>query len=628
MALEDLERALLGAKEQLKRGKGKVSAAPKVPSPSFPENGRGAERESISFRERMRIITRSVVLAAVAVLVVVGIVGGALYFFFSREASRGIILTLEAPEEIMSGVPFDLIVNAENEIDGIAREAAITLSLPEGVSALGALNGGSAVVEETIGDIGGRSVAKKTFRLIAVGELDTEREIKASITYTSGGRNRFKTDESVRVAIGNPAVKVVVNIPERVIGNSMFEFTVEYENLSSFDFTGVTLEIRYPSVFIFSSASLPPDSLNNYWRLGALNARSKGALIVKGTIASGGESSVSFPVSVSADFFGRTYTVLETEADVALAPSPLLLSVTTNGSDAYVARAGDFLTYLLRYENQSGVALSDVVIRANLTGEMYDLGSVGTQGRVDAAARTVTWDATNVPSLRLLEVGAAGEAVLAVPLKSSFPIRRLSDKNFSVRLTVNAESPTVPSYLSADKTTATAIAESKLSGTLSVGAFALYRDAASGIVNNGALPPKVGSATEYTVHWVLKNYSTDAERVTVRATLPPEVTWTGLTKLGGDSLPLFDENSREVIWTIDKISATKGVVGAPLEVIFQVRAVPTATQIGSFQTLLFQTAIQATDAWTGVTLSSRDGALTTALEGDATVAAELGRVVP
>jgi hypothetical protein len=632
MALEDIERELFGARKKTK-GKKIASPPPAPPELSEREPVMRAEPPEVSetpfsFQEKVRLITRSVVLAAVAVLVVVGVVGGTLYLFFSREASRGIVLAIEVPEEVMSGVPFDLTVSAENEIDGIAREAKILVNLPEDVVALGALNGSGALVEESIGDIGGRSVVKKVFRLIAVGESGVAKEIEASIDYTSGGRNRFKTDERATITIGEPAIKVTANIPDRVIGNSSFEFKVEYENISSFDFTGATLEVRYPSAFTFDSASFPPDSLDNYWRLGALNAGSKGTLIIKGSIASAGESSVAFPIVVAANFFGKDYTVLETEAQVALAPSPLVLSVTANGAADYVAHAGDLLTYLIRYENRSGMALADVTLKAALAGEMYETGSVGTLGKVDAAARTVTWDATNVPVFRLLDAGASGEVALAVPLKSVFPIRRLSDKNFSVRLTVNAESPTVPSYLAAAKTTATAIEETKLSGFTSVEARTLYRDAASTIVNAGPFPPKVGSPTEYTVHWILKNYSTDVEKVRVRAVLPPEVAWTGMVKASGESVPLFEESTREVVWTIDKVPAAKGVVNAPLEVIFQVRATPTAAQAGNFQTILLDTVLEATDMWTGLTLSSRDGAQTTRLENDPTVAGDQGRVVP
>lgn len=631
MALEDLERELFSARK--KKSSPKPSSPPPVREspramPAVSEEFSEPSESPLSFQEKVRLVTRSVMLSAVAVLAVTAVVGGTLYFFFSREASRGIVLTIEAPEEVMSGVPFDLTVSAENEIDGIARESKISVNLPEGVAALGVLSGSNALVEESVGDIGGRSVVKKTFRLIAVGEPGTEREIEASIGYLSGGRSSFKTDERTAITIGEPAIKATVDIPERVIGNSSFEFRVEYENTSSFDFTGTTLEIRYPSNFTFESASLPPDSLNNYWRLGALNARSKGTLIIKGSIVSAGESEVAFPVVVSANFFGKDYTVLETDAKVALAPSPLTLSIMVNGSKDYVARAGDLLSYLIRYENRSGVALSNVTMKATFAGEMYDVGSVGAQGTVDTAAKTVTWDASHLPAFQLLDVGAVGEVMITVPLRSAFPISRLSDKDFSVRLTAVAESPTVPSYLAASKTTATAISETKLSGRTTIEAKAFYRDAASGIVNAGPFPPKVGIPTEYTVHWVLKNYATDVEKVKVRAVLPPEVEWTGMVKPGGDSVPLFEESSREVVWTIDKVPATKGVASAPLEAIFQVRVMPSSSHEGSFMNLLSETTLEASDLWTGVTLTSRDGAQTTRLEDDPTVAGSEGRVVP
>lgn len=631
MALEDLERELFSRRSRGSRPQEKPRGEKPHTVSSAPEPvqlPREAQEPPLTFQERMRLITRSVMLAAVTVLLAAGAVGGVLYAFFSREASRGITLSVEVPEKVMSGVPFDLVVNAENEIDAVVRDATVTLNLPERVVALGTFAPTSARVEESIGDIGGNSVARKTFRLVAVGDPGEEKEIGVSIGYVSGGRNRFRADETAAVVIGEPAIKVTASVPERVIGNSSFEFTVTYRNVSSFDFTGVTLEVGYPSSFLFESASFPPDSLNNYWRLGALNAGSEGSLIIKGSATASGEQSLTFPIAVSANFFGKDYRVLDTEVRVALAPSPFVLTATVNGSSNYVARAGDLLTYLIRYENRSGVALADVVVRATLAGEMFDVGAASTEGRVDATARTVTWDAGNVPAFRLLDAGATGELVLTVPLRSSFPIRRLSDKHFSVRLTATAESPTVPAYLAAAKTAATTVLETKLAGAAAVEAYARYRDAGSGFVNAGALPPRVGNPTEYVIHWVVTNFSTDVERVSVRALLPPEVVWTGQVKSNSDSVPLFEEATREVIWRIDKIPATKGVIGAPLEAMFQVRATPSAAHVGSFQTILSETVLEAADAWTGLTLTSRAPATTTRLEGDPTVAAEEGRVVP
>ncbi len=622
MALEDLERKLSRARE-------KGSNKKNVPRMPEREEAEVFEESPLSFQERVRLITRSVILAAVAVVAVTALVGGALYFFFSREASRGIVLSIEAPEEVLSGVPFDLTVSAENEIDGIAREAKIVVNLPENVSALGVLGGGEAFVEETIGDIGGRSVARKTFRLIAVGEPGTEKEIGVSIEYISGGRNKFRTDEQTSLTLGEPAIKITTNAPERVIGNSAFEFALEYENVSSFDFTGVTLEVRYPNEFTFESASFPPDSLNNYWRLGALNARSRGSLIIKGSVASAGEQAIAFPIAVSANFLGKDYRVLETETEVGLAPSPLVLSVVANGAEDYMARAGELVTYIIRYENRSGVALTDMVIRATLAGEMYRTDSVGTQGKVDKERGVVTWDASNIPAFRLLDANASGEVALAVPLATTFPIRRLSDKNFSLRLTVAAESPTVPSYLAAEKTTALAVHETKLAGLATVQTKSFHRDAASAIVNGGAFPPRVGVSTEYTVHWLITNYSTDVEKGETRATLPAGVEWTGLVKVtSGDSVPLYESATREVVWTIDKIPAAKGVVNAPLEAVFQVRATPAQTDAGNYQTILLDTTFTGTDAWTGLSLSSRTGPETTRLEDDLTVAGDQGRVIP
>jgi hypothetical protein len=216
---------------------------------------------------------------------------------------------------------------------------------------------------------------------------------------------------------------------------------------------------------------------------------------------------------------------------------------------------------------------------------------------------------------------------LKIKLKKQFPTTRLDEKNYAVQMSVVMTSPTVPPYLSSSRTTAQTIVTTKIAGLVSISASGFYRDAPSGIVNAGSLPPQVGQTTNYTIHWDITNFTTDLNNVTVSATLPPGVTWTGQVKSNVSSLPTYNSSTNEVIWTIPSIPAGRGVFSDPVEAVFQIAATPPADFIGQYEPLLGSTSLSASDSFTGLTLQSQDAAVTTALPSDPTVGQNQGIVV-
>jgi len=204
----------------------------------------------------------------------------------------------------------------------------------------------------------------------------------------------------------------------------------------------------------------------------------------------------------------------------------------------------------------------------------------------------------------------------------------LGDKNFSLKAEAEISSPTVPYYLSAAQTTGLANLETKVAGATKIETKAYFWDASSGIANHGLWPPKVNQPTQYTVHWLITNYSTDIHNVEVRAFLESGVTWTGKVKGNTDSLPTYNDRTQEVIWTISKIPATKGVISSPLEVVFQIEATPDVTQAGNYQPLIKETSITALDDFTETRIQNQAAAVTTVLPDDLTIGQIKGIVTP
>ena len=568
-------------------------------------------------------------------LLSLGALGGSVYFlFYYNQGSGDVLVDLIVPDVISQGVPFALELVIENASDKILQGAELSITIPDSLVLLGIERPPGTLHTESLGDVGGGSVQKKLYTLLPIPGLDgaeevRREEIRARLSYALGQNTGFEVRERVEFVVGEAPFSLSLDDGgEGILSGAGFRFSVGYINGSSFDFSDVRLEIGYPNEFSYASASLSPDSLNNYWKLGALPSGSEGSLTVRGVLEGVGDAQFAVPVTLYGTFSGVDYPLYVKEFSLGIAPSPLHVSFVVNGSETYVSRLGDVLTYTIRYTNNSGVVLSDLTVKATLRGEMFDFLTLRASSTPSGIQGSIFWDKDDVPALARLEPGASGEIPIMVALKDKFPIFRLGDTNFSLRADVSVESPSVPYYLSGNRTRGVAERVTKVAGNVSLDAKALFRDSASGIVNGGTLPPKVGVPTQYSVHWVVRNFATDVRDVSVRAALPTGVEWVGL--VGGvpeGSALTYDESSRFVVWELGNISATKGVLTTPLEVIFQIVGVPASSHVGLFQPLLDVTRLTGDDVFTGISLSASHAALTTSLTDDPTVGVAGGIVV-
>lgn len=561
-------------------------------------------------------------------LVSAAIVAGGIFFLFNYGfGGREISISIIPPDKIERGVPFEVSVEIKNGADAIIADAELKVSASPGIVALNG-ESGARPLGESIGSLGGGSLAKKTFRFLPVTEPGSRENIRASLGYSVGGGTRFEATETKNISIADSAIEISVKKPEKIIGGSEFVIRVDYENKSDFDFPSVAIRIQYPAGFNYTSSGLKPEKLNNEWRLGELGGRSKGSLEITGALDGSGEDLFSFPVVILAEFYGKEYPIAEDAADLNISASPILLDVVLGDGKKNLASLSEGLEYKIHYQNLSGIGLRDVSVRAELSGEMFDFASLVTGGLFDLSGKTIFWDASAIPELRFLDPGASGEVSFFLRTKAQYPILRLNDKNFYLKVFVELSSPSVPLYVSAERTRAISNMETKVAGLVTVDARAFYRDAAAGIINAGLLPPTVDAPTEFTIHWVIRNFSTDVKDLVLRSVLPLGVSWTGIAKSNFGDPPIFNPSTREVFWSTLRIPATKGVVGDPIDIVFQIEATPSLGYISAYLPLLGETALMATDEFTGESLSAKDSALTTELVDDPTVSRENGRVVP
>ena len=571
--------------------------------------------------------TRWLFWLAIIALIVVFIGSG--FFIYQYLQSRGLSMEIKSPAEINIGVPFDLTVNFNNQSRNILKNAQLSLNLPDGAVILGATEA-QRVFTENLGDIGIGSLSQKTFRLLIIKDENTIKQFKAFISYGASGigQARFEERKDFDLRINPAGVSLDLTPPDQVLSGAKFDLKINYHNLSQESFSGLELRLDYPASFSFDSANPKPSEDNNLWKLKDLSPNSDGNIVVSGRLIGPSSSFFNFDAKLYMNILGRRYLINQKSGSVTISPSPLELTLSLNEQENYVARLGDQLVYAIPYKNNSGVGLADVVIKVKLIGDLYNFNTLQSKANFNSITNTLTWNASNLPELKVLSAGDSGMVTFQIRVKDQFPIRRLGDKNFNLKIEAEISSPTVPYYLSAAQTTGLANLETKVAGAVKIETKAYFRDADSGIANRGPWPPKVNQPTQYTVHWLITNYSTDIRNVEIRAFLESGVSWTGKVKGNANSLPVYNDRTQEVVWLINKIPATKGVISSPLEVVFQIEAIPNITQAGNYQPLIKETSITAIDDFTETRIQNQATGVTTVLPDDLTVSQIKGIVVP
>ena len=553
---------------------------------------------------------------------------------FSGGSDSGAKLIFKGPDAARYGEPFELAVGVSNATGAVWKDVGLALTLPPGLIFADG-SGSQSFVSKQLGDLGDGSLTNVVFELMPVegdavpvpegqgGDAPAEAPVTAvsvRLSYTpAGGTAVFEKYEDWQAPAPAPAIDLSLAAPEKVSAGEEFKIEAAYANGSEGDLDGVSIEVEYPASFAFAKASADPDANGTEggtWNVGAISKGSSDSFAVFGRIK---EATTSmFAATAYRSVRGAKRPIARAEVSVVAEQSPLTVEIDANDSPDYVAHPGDTVTFTVSYVGDGlKVPKGGIMITASPSSPLFDLSTIvprdgGTVRRSGSTGgQEIAW---TIPG----SGDGGGSVGFTIRLKGDYGIRRLSDRNFTAKM--HAEVKIGSTVGSADK-------EMKIGGRTDIGAKAYFRDADAGIVNKGSVPPKAGVATEYTIHWALKNQATDVKGIEVRATLPEGVRCTGTVKSTIDTKPACDAAKNEVVWKVARMSATTGVLGKGPEAIFQVAGTPTAAMAGKYMPLVGTTTLSAMDDFSGAAIATSAQEITTALPDDLTVGAA-GIVVP
>ncbi len=545
-----------------------------------------------------------------AALILLAVSGFYLYGYFT---AKDINFSVEAPKEAMLGAPFDLKIQIDNQSENAIRKVRLSISLPEDILAPAQDQTKQGLVTQELGDLDKAGSLQRKIPLVIFGKERNIKRFRVTLSYVpSGLEGRVEKAKVMEILAKEPAIKVDIITPQKVLNNEEFEILARYTNVSDVDFyKNAALKFTFPQNFVFKSSE--PTLINKtYFAIEDLIKNAGGEISIRGKLIGEDDTFSEIKVETELSLLEQTYKIDEKTASVLISSSPLSLKIFVNDQGSnYVSSAGQTLKYSLAYRNNTEMGLQDVVIKARLVGEMFDFSSLETDGFFNSAQNLITWNAANTPELRRVAPGATGKVEFEIDVREDYPIKKKSDKNFTLKALGEITSPTVPYYVTSEQSIGLSSLENKVAGRTTIEPQVYFKEPNAEIVNKGSLPPRVNIPVNFTVHLIVKNYATDVRDVKITGFLQSSVKWTGVVKSNVASQPTYNERTSEIIWVIDKIPATKGVIDQPIEAIFQVEATPDITQLQKEMLLLDEIRLQAIDDFAGIKLESSAEKLTT-----------------
>ncbi|MDI6717628.1 MAG: hypothetical protein QMD86_01065 [Patescibacteria group bacterium] len=549
----------------------------------------GAANKFGSYMKRMFLI----------VTVVFFIAGGfGVYYLIQYNKTKDLRFIVKAPDKVMIGKPFDIVIDLENKSKSDLKKPKILIKFPDGALSISKTSD-KQFIEENLGDLGQGAVLEKKYQAIILKDESSIKQFGVNFSYLPPNLNtRFEKNKIIEITADQPAIVFNLSTPQKVFNHETFEMSFNCRNLSDIKYDSIRVQLDYPSGFIFKEASSSPNTGKNIWIFNDFLPDTQKNVAIKGWLEGPDQSFYDLKSRIFASIGGKDYLISEKNSTLNISSSPLSLGIIVNGNPNYIATANDSVNYEIAYKNNTDVGLSDAVVTAKMSGEMFDFSSLQTQGAFDSKTNTILWNAATTPELKLLAQGQTGKVAFSIKTKPNFPIKRMFDKNYLLKVQAEINSPTVPYNVSSDKTAGLAKIETKISGN------AVLTETIEHI--SGPNPPLPNQSSVYAVRWTLKNYSTDIKDAQISSVSQPGIKWLNIVKSNVDTIPLYNDRTGEIIWTIGKIVATKGVVGKPTEATFEIEITPNINQRNQVIQILSESRVSATDEFTGIQLSGKN----------------------
>ncbi|MDR3559132.1 MAG: hypothetical protein P4L62_00650 [Candidatus Pacebacteria bacterium] len=529
-------------------------------------------------------------------------------------------VSVSGPTQTASGKMVTFEIDYENNNLTSLNNAILEVTYPEAITPIN--NSGFKTDSPTsgsfsLGTIAARGTGKAIFNVRAYSPRGALVYLKAQLQYGSSlSPSRYEAQNQLGVTVAQAAIDFEVQAPQTISSGNEIKYQITYLNNGSQPQENLKVKMDYPAGFTFSSSTPLVSESNDIWYVGELMPGASGKIVIDGKLDGNREETKLAKAYIGTDQGGTLASMSEQDVTTQISSSPLEIAQTVNGLASLTADSGENLLFDVNFKNTGNIGLSNVIVTEKLSSPVLDYTSLKLSGgNYDQSNQMITWKAADIPDLANLAPGQGGDIKFTVSVKDIIPVSSANDQNYVISSLAKIDSPDVPTPLAGNKIISSNLMDIKLNSKLILDTKGYHNEPSAAIVNSGPIPPHVGQATTYTLHWRLINVSNAVSNVQVMSSLPTGVTYTG--KIYPEDARLsYNPRTNSLAWNVGNVPAGTGILTAPEEVIFQVAITPAPNQVGYQLGLLSASALTAHDDFTGQDLKVTGDAKDTGLPED------------
>lgn len=500
------------------------------------------------------------------------------YQFYVFMIPPEVTVTLQAPAATLSGAPVTVTLNYQNVTKPI-NQLTFNLQAPAGF----VIDVKQPVVVQ---QLAAQQVGELPYTGTLTGTVGDSESFLVIYQYQYFGRTYYGfARASTKLAGSN--FEVVAQAPDTILYNEPVDWKVDYTNSSDWPRYDTCLQLTFPNTFNIESSTKKINQKKRI-RLKHIPARGSGSITIHGnfkhTIGEGEQLLDVVALDNCND--GDYKQVALTNPVTVLTPR---FTLTTGGTG--VVNVGQAARYVNTYKNTGDATLTNVTIITKLTNFVGHYSSiVASDGKV--SGDIITWVD---PSIAPGETHQRSFTVYTNP--------NLRKKNVAMSYTSSAtamiDDVGVATYVPAVSYNI------KFNSTLNFTASYRYSSTTGEQFGYGPYPLEADNITALRVFWEIKDFTNDLTNVTIQATLPGQVEWTGLSSVTSGSDISYNPATRVVTWHTSRVPSFSTAQGAS----FEVRIRPNSAQIGKIINITNETSFSARDGFTATLLKRQVGAL-------------------
>lgn len=567
------------------------------------EGGMWQKTKDKMLSTRLRAITIGGIVVFVLAFIAL-VTASFVYFQGGFFSSERVTLTMEVPDSIGSNTLTEIMFTYNNHNRARLNDARIVVQFgdyfvpAENQKNFERVSDSQGVI--TIGTIGGND--ENTIVLVGhfVGPAGSVDDVSGILRYVPDRTStRYEVGARGATTITSSPISIDVKAPFEIVSGNLIDVAVIVKNTGSDAVSNLKLTIKTPESFSMYN-STPTPTNGNVWLISTIAPQSEQVIHVRGSLDATIGTVQLFNMEVGTQEGSAKYvTYASTKYTPHIIGSPIIVKQSIEGYDSNVVYAGDRLKYIIKFMNNSDIPLREVIVSVEFDTVVLDFSQLKLEnkGDYDAESRTITWKASDIPKLQLLEPHEFGEISFMVPVLTKLPVESEDDYNFSVTTLVSIDSDDIPSELRENKTVLSNVL------TKTVGAKVLFD---SGIrYTDGLFPPKVGEKTKYTATLTIENINNDISDSVVIVPLPTHVNF-----VSGKDVT-FNKRTNEVVWTIGNIVHGAGITSDSIQTSFDVEIIPSIDQVGRSLLILQEQVLVAKDLFADVRVKETGRSLTT-----------------